>query len=434
MVVCAGLGAFFESMSEFGRKPFYRALCSSFAFKILLAITGALKGILLARILGPSARGTYAIAATVLDLAGNFACFGQDRAIPHFANRTPDSEPRIVANGIWHASVGGLLVGVLVLALGALFPSFIALDLSFRKVVAVSVPIALGYHLFRSVVLGRQDVARFNGVELYGQWVGIVGTLCLLRVTSLEAIDLFLLMQLLPVAAALTVLVKVSPLGAVSARTPDLGLAREMLRFGARAYLMGCLVLLLCDMNIFLVDLCLDRASAGYYALAQRAAGSLAALSLPVSQLLLPYLSVPHAGEDRKWELVRNSLGLVGGLSLLACLVLRIWIEPLIRTLYGADYLPAAGPCVLLMLAQSFSGCSTVLFSYLATRGYPLRLVPLLLGLIAVECLASVLLCRFNGIVGAALSALGTHVMLFSLLFLVSRSEARELGRRSYGT
>jgi O-antigen/teichoic acid export membrane protein len=410
-------------MSRPADSTFYKKVARNFAFKPALAVAGIAKGILLARILGPEGRGTFAVAASVSSIGAQLGSFGLDNAAQYFAAGSPASAAEIFRSQQRQTAAAGAAGCLLLLLLNIFFPSLLPLEHPLLLLTAMALPLSLFYLLGRSLILGLHEVTVFNSSELLGQTLSIV-LLLLFGTSALNTPQAFILAQILP--SVVGIVCVVGKLRMILGKTADIernsvNFFGRMVRYGARAYVLGGMLCVLDDMNLFFVNHFSGAAATGYYALAQRASGSLGMLSLPFSQLLLPHLSQDSETEYEKWRLIRRLLLIVSVLLCVGCAVIGSFIRPIIHLLYGEEYLPASAACVLLLTAQIFRTAGNILLAYLASRRYPGALFVILpLLLLGQAVAARILIPQFN-VEGAALCSLSAQAVLALCLYVLCR-------------
>ncbi|MFN8389428.1 MAG: oligosaccharide flippase family protein [Bdellovibrionota bacterium] len=393
-------------------------LLSSYGYKLGLTLLGITKGVLLARLLGPTGRGVFALAAVVQSTALRVASLGQNTAVIHFSSRSPNSIEQIFFNCIWQGIVVGGLVATITGLVGLLLPS-IPLPWIVMSAVVFSIPVILTYDLTRGLLLGKQNVDAFNHFELVAQLTSVLTLAVCGFSIVLQPAAAIVLAQIFPACVALLLVCRSLGFGARKLQSFNWHLATTMCRFGARAGIVSILVFAISEVNILLISHQLGMAEAGYYALAQKATVAFSALTLPLTQILLPHLSSADLGNDSEgnWRLVQRSAAAVATMSAGVCLVLVGAIRPIITLLYGEDFLPAAVPCLIMSASQIFETATSIILAYLASAGFPTTVVKILTVTFCMELGLSYELIAFNQVNGAATSYLVSQIVTLVLLY-----------------
>jgi O-antigen/teichoic acid export membrane protein len=139
-------------------------------------------------------------------------------------------------------------------------------------------------------------------------------------------------------------------------------------QYAAKAYAMSLLGFLVLRTSVFLIDSFHGDAEVGQYSVAAQLFDFLNLLPASLALVLLPRL-VQDA--ESRWATTLKSVGLIGGVMVVACLGAAICAGPALQWLFGNRY-AAAGPILLAMIpAAFFCSLTTVVSQYLAAAGYP---------------------------------------------------------------
>ncbi|MGH2920690.1 MAG: oligosaccharide flippase family protein, partial [Gaiellaceae bacterium] len=257
----------------------------TFGGKAATLFFGLLIVVAVARELGPSGQGLFAVAYSLTLMLAQLGGLGLTTANPYFAARGPAQRAHIVANSLWlAAALGVVLVGV-GLALRAIAPD--ALDgLGWEPLIVtlVGVPGALAALFLQSVLLGEGRMVAYNLVEaaqaaltlaallvgLFAFDAGLTGALAILTAGRYVAV------------AAYIALLAPRPAGL------DRLLAGRMLAYGLRAYVAIVVSFLVIRLDLLLVNGYLGAVEAGLYSVAATIADGMFVLPMVVALNLFP--------------------------------------------------------------------------------------------------------------------------------------------------
>lgn len=338
----------------------------TFAGKGGALLLGLLTLVLLARELGPSGQGLFAVAfsfsLTLIHVGG----LGLTTANPYFAAREPDRRGRIVANSLWLAAALGLVlvaagIGVKLIAPG----SVEGLTWTQLAVALAGVPGALAAVFLHSVLLGEGRMVAYNAAEV-GQFAATFAVLAL----GFALLDLHVTGALVVVAASrygaavlyLALLARHDP----SLARPDLGLARRMLVYSFRAYVGILASFLVVRLDLLLVNGYLGAREAGLYSIAGSIADGMFVLPMVVGLNLFP--RVARSGAHQETAEVFRSVAILYGLVCLATVPLA---GPGIRLVFGDDFDGSISLYYWLLPGIYALGMLTILAHHFAGRGYP---------------------------------------------------------------
>jgi O-antigen/teichoic acid export membrane protein len=374
--------------------------------------------ILLARGLGSADFGRYAFFAAVVFIGNAVTTFGTDMLlIRELAARNDRS----------HLAAALLLQLLLSVAfivgtfwLGPFLPNQTAASILALQVYSLSlIPLAF-FTLFTTALRGRQ---RMDGYALLNLLVALLQVLAAWSFAR-EHGDLATLAELLlavQVVAALLggILVSLQIDGFWSGWRFSAAGFRATLRVGAPLGLLSILTILYQKLSLGLLAMLGGAALAGWFSAAQRAVEAAKTGHLAVLTALYPAMAQAQTDPDGKaaWAgTLRRSWKLLLALAVLAALVLSLLAEPLVRLLYGDEYLPAVPVLRLLawmlvpFTANSFLGLGLIAANRERAVGWALAASLLALLLLSLWWIPA------QGVVGAAWAALFAECLQAGLL------------------
>lgn len=320
-------------------------------------------GVIVARALGPGGRGIYAVMVLVpltLFSLGNLGFF---QGLVHGSVKEPGSLGRRTVNATLLAGTAGLVATAV--AFGVFGSGVIE---EFDKAPAIALPLALAgipaiyfNHFARALVLGQDDLAKRNLLRLVEPASYFLGAL------------LFVVLLERDIAGAMVAWVAshwvVSALGAwylfpgalAAGFRPDVASFKADLRFGAESYAGSVAGFLLHRQDQFLVAYFREPQEVGHYAVAYSLIMMMGILPNAIQAAFLPKVTARYYEDGRQESMtpfVCRVMILFSGLLALAAAAL-VW--PVIRLFYGAAFLPAVPPFLLLLPAVTFlAGLSTI--------------------------------------------------------------------------
>ncbi|MGE8392468.1 oligosaccharide flippase family protein [Pseudomonas sp. BIGb0427] len=406
------------------RSHYVRHLLLSMGTRLAMIALRLMRNVLLARILGPSERGLFALLSTLPDLISAATSGGLNTAVGYQAAK--------------QRSMGLLLSQVLIygcLVAGALTLVCVALAREFGTELEVTTQLGLlAWLLLLAVPLtvlksglltlhnATGGVGAFNALRLTESLVPLllfVGLFWMWQHAALEAALISWLLGL-----SLVVMLGLYWLG----RQHSIRLCwdrsgqRELLSYSAKSHpdLLFQQVILRSD--YLFISAMLGSAALGHYAMASAAAELLLIVPEAVTTPLMKRLLQQDAGMDKLTPL---ALRLTATVMLGACLSMALIGEWLIVTLFGAEYQPAY-PALLALLPGLFGLCyASILRLDLLGKNRP-GTVSLMMGLgAALNLLLNVLLIPTYGIVGAAAaSSIAYLAVTLAMLLLYCKLSA----------
>lgn len=312
------------------------------ASNLVITALGGAGGILIARALGPEARGEYAVLAAWFGIAVVVAEYGQPAAICYFISRDPPQASAIVKlsrafllrTGIGAACVGAAMAVPLANSSGVSAKFFLAI---FAIVPFTAVNFAYTFAL-QPLSIDKWNLARTVAPAAYLAGVTALYTTGQLRVsTVIAALGCSFMAQALCVRRLLRSQFKQMPF---TTEGPPLDLAGSLHRYGQLQMLANAPALLTTKLDQILLAALLSTQSVGYYAV-----GASFALLIPPVIVGLGYVAFPRiarqSDEGSRLYLARKFAIASAGIAALCAAGIWVIMPFLVNSLAGEVYAPA---------------------------------------------------------------------------------------------
>jgi len=345
-----------------------RNVLETYGTRILVIFVTFATAIVIARELGPTGRGLYAVAATLGAIGAQFGNFGMHASNIYFVAKDRTHLPALIGN-----TLAVVVLSCLVAALsGILFvywPSLSPVRGSLLLLALAFVPISLAYLLIQGLLLGVNEVRAYNNIESLGKILALV-LICILVVFHVRSVELFFAATALSVIV--TFLWALARLRRVSTAPPKVSwpVFRQSIGIGLRAYTIAFFGFLLLRIDLLMVKYMLGATEAGYYSISQVLAENTMMFPVVIGLLLFPKLSALKEREE-KLQLANKAVLVTAALMLPAVVIAAFAAAPLISLAFGRNFLPAVGPFVWLMPGTYFLGIETVMVQLLNSEGFP---------------------------------------------------------------
>ena len=411
------------------RNSYLRHLALSMGTKLAMIALRLLRNVLLARILGPSERGLFALLSTLPDLISAATSGGLNSAVGYQAAKQRDMGLLLTQVLVY----GCLLAGVLTLACVFLVREFGAdLEVTVQLgLLAWLLLLAVPMTVLKSGLLTLHNasggVGAFNVLRLTESLAPLLLFLGLFWMWRDEALEAALISWLCGIALVLALglwwLRRQHPL----ALRWDRGGQRELLSYSAKSHPDLLFQQLILRSDYLFIGALLGSTALGHYAMASAAAELLLIVPEAVTTPLMKRLLQQDAGMERITPL---ALRLTATVMLGACLGMALIGHWLIVTLFGAEYAPAY-PALLALLPGLLGLCyASILRLDLLGKNRP-GTVSLMMGAgAALNLVLNILLIPAWGIVGAAAaSSIAYLAVTVAMLVLYCRLSGVPLGQ-----
>ncbi len=340
--------------------------------------------VLVAKHWGPAGNGAWVVALLLPTLLTTFFNLGINAANVYYLGAQRFSLRQVLAtNGqlFCALAVAGLVAGAILIGFFGerVFPGIEARVL---WLALASYPLSLALVLLSSVFQGLQQFKRLNLVMLTqpALLLAAVTLMVLAGVTQVAwLVSANLLALGMAVALAALFLRRAVPVrqggAGQHAMPPDYGMDKACLQYslsyGHKVYLSNLLTLLQSRADIFLVNLLINPAAAGIYAIAFQLGEKVWMLSHAISMVILPRLSELEGNERRRIEITTIVSRMVLAASAVGALLAAALAWPLIGWLFGEQYHASYLPFVLLLPGIVALSSARVIANDIAARGRP---------------------------------------------------------------
>jgi O-antigen/teichoic acid export membrane protein len=345
-----------------------RNVFESYGTRLLVVAVTFATAVVLARELGPSGRGFYAVAAAVGAIGVQFSNLGLHLSNTYYVAKDRALLPALIGNTltvVFVACVVTVFTGV-----GLVFwPKLSPVHGTLLILALASVPVGLAYLLIQGLLLGVSEVRAYNQIEC-GSKLLVLALICIPALVHLGTVELFFGLALL--SALLGFLWALLRLRRVSTEPHELSLAvfRQSINTGINAYMILFFGFLVLRIDLLMVKHMLGATEAGYYSISQVLAENTMMFPVVLGSLLFTRLSALK-GREEKLQLANKAVLAAAALMLPAVVIGALAAEPIISIAFGRSFLPAVTPFVWLMPGTYFLGIETVMVQLLNSEGFP---------------------------------------------------------------
>jgi len=383
--------------------------------------------LVLARLLGPAAKGRFALVLLYSQLAAMAIGFGMDQAVAIVSGRDPATARRAMGNAIvWTAVVGGFAVVLSAWLYGVpaggrpngpltdLLPNLSAAQFMYA---AIAIPGELFFLLGLNVLLGRRAIRGYGLVRLLRRGTLLVVVVALAAIARLN-LDVALIVNLGSLVVSAVAIALASRRAEAFGVMPSPPLLGEELRFGSRAILGSVAERLQFRADAFLVNAILGVRATGIYSVTSGLAETLWYIPNALGVVMLSRAVDPSVDAARVASILTRTTLLV---SLVMAVPAFVVGPALVDVVYGAPFHEAGLALRLILPGIVAYSIVAVLSEFIIGRGRPgIGTAILLVGLV-VNLAANLLLIPRLGIAGAALSSSISYLTSAVLTLLAFR-------------
>ncbi len=392
-----------------------------------IAVSGAVGGILAARLLGPEGRGELAAAVVWAAILGVVVSFGLPQALTYYTAREPAA-----SGSIFYAALGMLIGQSVLVVLGGW--TLVTLTLTTAQPMAVAsvrlylltIPASTLITYLSTISQGLRRFRLFNGLRIAAS-VTYIGGLIIAGIAdwrdAYQIIPVLVLLQWLVAAMGLAVFVKrVRPLGRF-----ELWRARQLLKYGLKSYWGSLSWMANARLDQFIMSAFVSLSDLGEYAVAVSYATVLFPLSGAFAMVL--FQRVAASEHIQAMSKIKRALRLNLFVSTGGAVVLGLAVPVLLPWLFGAEYKPAVYPALILLAGTVLLGMNYVLSDGLRGLGAPLITSVAEMGGFIITIGGLLILLPRLGIYGAALVSVASYgavsaILVVGLIRVIRRQTA----------
>src|SRR2546421_4653668 len=380
-----------------------------------------------ARALGPAGRGDLLIVVLWPPVVAMMASFGLPAAYRYWMAREPQRISKLFSNAVLYTIAIGIVSVVLA---DQIVPSLVGERspevMTLLRIYQISIAAALFLELMRSLLEGTKrfgwaGAARmiFFGVQALGfaaLWFAGHLTVATASFTMIAAQTTAMLLALAAVIHQLR-----------PAWQPSWIEFKTSMNYGARDYPGGLADFTTLRLDQLMLGAMASNVAIGLYVIAVRLSETTTLAASALAEALIPEVAASQT--TNKAELLVGRMLRLTIYMHAVILVPLVLIAPLIlRLLFGASFVPAAGALRWLLVAAGVWGVSSIVISGLRGFGYPVLSTMARFSAAVVTAIALVILLPRFGITGAAIASLiGYSVMLLVALLVFVRKRGLSL-------
>ncbi len=393
-----------------------RNVFESYGTRVLVVAVTFATAVVIARELGPSGRGFYAVAAAVGAIGVQFSNLGLHLSNTYYVAKDRALLPALIGNTLAVVFVAGVVT--VLTGVGLVFWQKLSPVHGTLLILALaSVPVGLAYLLTQGLLLGVNEVRAYNQIEC-GSKLLVLALICIPALVHLGTVELFFGLTLLSVL--LGFLWALLRLRRVSMEPFELSLTvfRQSIGTGINAYVILFFGFLVLRIDLLMVKYMLGATEAGYYSISQVLAENTMMFPVVLGSLLFPKLSALK-GREEKLQLANKAVLATAALMLPAVVIGALAAGPIISIAFGRSFLPAVAPFVWLMPGTYFLGIETVMVQLLNSEGFPPIIVAAWIADTVVNVAVNFWAIPRYGITGASIVSSVCYFLIFLLVSVV---------------
>ncbi len=404
-----------------------RAIRTTFATNMALAILAVATGVLAARILGPSGEGELTAIQTWPLLLGTLAMLGLDSALVYFIARQPEMGKQFTSTAVVIGLLSSFVVGAvgwyaMPLLLSAQRPQVVSAARIFLLIGVIYAVVGIPHGSLRAA----QAYTSWNIFRIVPgvAWLCMLLAAWILGHPSAIRLSHWYLGGVLICGLPFLLIVNRTLQGSPNL---DFRLAPKMLRFGLPSALTSLPQTINLRFDQMLIIAFLPARTLGLYVIAVAWSGAVAPLLSAVGNVLFPHVSAERdtARQGHSLAVALQGGGLVAAATSVPFMLLAPFGLPLV---FGSRFAPSIPSALVLVPAGAILAWAGIAEEGLRGLGRPTVVLVAEVTAAAVTLAALPALLHTDGILGAAVaSLLGYSVIAVFTVIAISRSTNQDI-------
>lgn len=335
--------------------------------RVLSAALGIFSAIIVARLLGVEGQGRYSVFLATVFLGAQFLNFGVQSANTFFVGSNKKLRHRLLSNSLLVAFFSSIIWIIFIEAF-PLITGHSAFDNNFLKYISYFfLPIELLFGYFQALALGMASFRLYNSIDILRKMLFLGALVALI---SLDVLTLFNALVALCISSLLGVLAIGISLFERRIERPSLPVFKVTFKYGVWIYVATLMSFLILRSDLIMLNYFVGVRESGYYSIAVSLGDALYLIPTSVAAVLFSKYSNESEIMGKWISLKKTTVVLLLGLIPL-CIGVFFFSRTLISTLYGEEYLNAAGALEVLIPGILFLSIATQMQSFLAGINAP---------------------------------------------------------------
>ena len=409
------------------RQPLARDALTTIVTRFVLAFVIFGTDIVLARLLGPAARGRFALVLLTSQIAAVAVGWGMDSALGVVSRRDPETARRGFANAVvWSVVVGGFCVVLACWAYGlptstrpqgplaAVIPNLSAQQFLFA---ALALPAELFFGVGLFALLGRGQILAYGAIRVLRRVALLVLVVAAAAIARLS-LDVALAMNLVALGITIGGIAWVAARDGAFSLRPSRALLIEELGFGSRAIAGTLAERLQFRADTYLVNLLVGVRATGIYSVTSGLAETLWYVPNALGSVMFSRAVDPTADAGRIAAVLTRTTLLVAIVTAIPAFALG---PRLVRFVYGSAFTDAGVALRLILPGIVAYSMVAILSRYIVGRGRPGTGTLILVIGLGTNVACNLVLIPMFGINGAAASSSISYVVTAVVTLAVFR-------------
>jgi O-antigen/teichoic acid export membrane protein len=329
--------------------------------------------IILARSLGPELRGVYALIIFIHTVLLKLGSLGIESANTYFTGSQQYKIKDIVSNSLINCILisAGLILSFYIISNINTVQTYFNLNQIkpfYLWLVVLSIPFSLLYLYLLHIVLGMEEIIKYNKINIFKYFFHFITLLLFLLILKQKLFGAVISHVLTTLVLTLFIIFIIRKITKISISF-KYELSKSAAKYGFKAYFGNLAQFLNYRLDFLLISAFLAPNAVGFYAIAVGMAETLWILPGAIATVLFPRVSSLNDTDANHLtpRITRHTYFII----FIFVLILFFMAKLIIKIFFGAEFLPSVRPLLLLLPGVIALAGSKTLTADLAGRGKP---------------------------------------------------------------
>lgn len=394
---------------------------------MILLVTGVIISILIARILGPTGKGIYAMTLLVPSMLLLLGEFGITMANVYFVGKKKIKRSALSCNSLIFGLINGVILVLIFLAIYPFIKDsvFKGVDSVYIYFILIIIPFSLTTQYLDGILVGLLKIKQACYITIIQTIINTVGVVVILLVLSGHTImDILVFSMIMTISLFVFYMLYIEKLTGFAKKFSWKSF-KKCFNYGSKGYLANMFMFFNYRLDMFMVNFFMGITAVGYYSLSVGLAEMMWILSGTIGFVLFP--SVSSINKKDAAELTAVTCRHSFFLTLILCIVAAFFGKYAIEIAYGKAFLPSYLPLLILLPGVLIISTATLTSSYLNGIGKVIYSPIITSTMLIINIILNILLIPIYGIVGAAIasSICYSYGGMLGVFFFLKNSDIR---------
>jgi O-antigen/teichoic acid export membrane protein len=405
---------------------FVKDVSTNFVKKTVLLVSGIIISIVIARVLGPTGKGIYALIMLVPSMLFLLGELGITMANVFYIGKKKIEISKLSYNSLIFGLINGLILVIIFLAIYPFIKDsvFKGVNPEYIYLILIIVPFNLTTNYLSGILLGLLKIKQSCNIIIIKTIINTSGILIILFIFSGYIVDLIIFSVLLEISMFVFYVLYIGKLTNF-AKKYSWNSFKKCFNYGSKGYLADMFMFFNYRLDIFMINFFIGVTAVGYYSLSVGLAEMIWIIPGTISFVLFPNVSSKSKKESA--ELTATTCRHSFFLSLILCSLAAFFSKYAIEILYGKSFLQSYLPLLILLPGILINSTGSLTSSYLCGIGKVIYSPIITSTMLVINITLNIILIPIYGIIGAAIasSICYSYGAILSVFFFLKHSDVK---------